>query len=274
MPALEQVVAAMRQAWGHDLAAFEPGFLLRSLSNRPAFASADAESYSRRLATDRTEADALLRSLQVSFSEFFRNPTAFALLEQHILPDLAGQERVSRGDEIRIWSAGCATGQEVWSLAILLDEMRRALERPIPYRIIGTDIGEADLGFASAGVYSVASVAKVRVGQLEACFSRQLDTYAIVPRLHANVSFSHHDLLDARASAPAASIYGGFDVVFCSNVLLYYRAETQRLILDRLLRSLAPAGYLIVDDTERQAVGRHRGLRALVPAPSVFQKVN
>ena len=103
------------------------------------------------------------------------------------------------------------------------------------------------------------------------CFSRKGEAYAIAPRLRERVDFSTYDLLDRGSSSPPASIYGGFDLVICSNVLLYYRPQIQRLILGKLRRSLAPGGYLVVGETERQIVENAGGLKAVAAPASIFQ---
>ena len=86
------------------------------------------------------------------------------------------------------------------------------------------------------------------------------------------MDFSVYDLLDD-GTCPPASIYGGFDLVLCSNVLLYYRPKTQRLILDKVRRSLAPSGYLITGETEREIVAGAGGFRVVAPPATVFQQM-
>ena len=271
-PPLGEIIELMRLAHGRDLSVFDEAFLAKSLARRIEASPCDsAAAYLERLAQDVTEADALLRSLNVSYSEFFRNPLAFALLEQQLLPGLIESAKQAGSNEIRVWSAGCATGQEAWSVAMLLDELTRTQDRPMAYRIIATDLSEPDLAFASAGVYSAEAVGNVRTRQLRECFLRQGTAFAIAPRLREYVAFSVFDLLGTQSRSPATSIYGGFDLVLCSNVLLYYGLQTQGLILKKLRRSMAAGGYLVVGETERPIVERTGGFRAVAPPASVFQ---
>ena len=271
-PPLGEIIELMRLAHGRDLSVFDEAFLAKSLARRIEASPCDtAAAYLERLAQDGTEADALLLSLNVSYSEFFRNPLAFALLEQQLLPGLIESAKQAASNEIRVWSAGCATGQEAWSLAMLLDELTRTQDRPMAYRIIATDLSESDLAFASAGVYSAEAVGNVRTRQLRECFLQQGTAFAIAPRLREHVTFSVFDLLSTQSRSPATSIYGGFDLVLCSNVLLYYGLQTQGLILKKLSRSMATGGYLVVGETERAIVERTGGFHAVAAPASVFQ---
>lgn len=270
---LDKAIQVMRQIHGQDLSVFDKAFLKKSLESRVALASrGSAQTYLQRLAEERSEADALLQSLNVNYSEFFRNPLAFALLEQLILPGLVESAEKSGKGEIRVWSAACADGQEAWSVAILLDELVR--ERDIPYRIIATDRSESALAKASAGVYSADDLGNVRARQLRKCFLSQDASFAITPRFRKHVNFSAFDLLNHETDSPAASIYGGFDLILCSNVLLYYRPEFQRFILDKLRRSLASGGTLVVGETEVEIVQHAGGFRAVVPPASVFHSAS
>jgi chemotaxis methyl-accepting protein methylase len=94
----------------------------------------------------------------------------------------------------------------------------------------------------------------------------------VIPALKDRVSFSVYDLLDERSSCPPASIYGEFDLAFCSNLLFYYRPDIRRSILNQLELCLTPDGYLVTDEAEREIVARHKGFRAVVPGATVFRK--
>ena len=131
---------------------------------------------------------------------------------------------------------------------------------------------ELDLVSARTGVYSAAAVGNVRLRHLDGYFSQPGESFGIVPRIRARVDFSLYDLLDASTVCPPTSIYGGFDLVFCSNVLLYYSPETQRRILDKVQRSLSPGGYLVTGETERQIVERAGGFLAAAPPATVFRR--
>jgi chemotaxis protein methyltransferase CheR len=269
---LEALVGRVRKVHGLDLAPFDRTFLAKALDRRAAVSAETALAYEERLARDFSETEKLLRSMHIGYSEFFRNSLAFALLEQLILPGLIDARKKSGRGEIRIWSAGCAAGQEAWSLAILLDALNRVRETPFSYRIIATDRFAPDLAEARAGLYSEEAVGNVRMTHLRRYFSRQGESFRIIPRLMDRVEFSVFDLLDEKTFCPPESIFGDFDLVYCSNVLLYYRQEAQALILGKMRTCLAPGGYLITDETEGRIVERTPGFSRVVSTAAIFMK--
>jgi len=272
---LEPFIRDLACTLAADVSAYERVFLGKSIAKRmSATGCATMADYAAYLANHCAEAKEFHQVLCVAHSGFFRNPLSFALLEQRILPDLLKNRQQNGCREIRIWSAGCAAGQEAWSVAILLDELTRANDPPHPYRIFASDLSEPLLAMARAGVYSAESVGNVRLRQLNECFIRQGELFMIAPRLHAKVDFSAYDLLDQDTSSPQASIYGDFNLILCCNLLFYYRPAIQRRILDKLCRDLVPGGFLVSGETEREIVAAHDGLRAVSHNAAVFQKYN
>jgi chemotaxis protein methyltransferase CheR len=270
---LDSLISTIRLTHDRDLSRLDESFLARSLERRlEATATASPETYLARLAKDPPEADALLQSLDIHHSELFRDPLACALLEQRILPGLALQKEAQGGTEIRVWSAGCAAGQEAYTVAILLSELSDARELPVPFRIIATDGSEAQLDLAREAAYAGAAMRQVRLGHLERWFTRSGQTYTARPELRARVDFSAYDLLDGRSTSPPASIFGEFDLVLCCNLLYYYRPDARRLILDKLRGCLSPNGVLVTGETEREAVLGMGGFRAVAASAAVFQK--
>lgn len=269
-PSVKEACAVMLRAHDLDLSPFDTGFLGRSLERRrQAVCAAAPESYLFRLAGDPAEAQALFGSLRVTFSAFFRDPLSFALLEQTCLPALL-DGLPQEGREIRVWSAGCAAGQEAWSAAIALEEAIRRGGVARSYRVFATDVSEADLAAARAGVYAPATLGEVPLRRLETYFTRQGDSYAVAHAIRDRVEFFAYDLLDKRTTFPAESIYGDFDLVLCCNVLLYYRPAAQREILSKIRKSLAPNGFLMTGETDRPAVERE-GFRAMPRPACIFQ---
>ncbi len=270
---MNDIIEVLRLRHGLDVSGFNASFLANSLDRRRnAEAGENSSDYVDRLSEDSSEAEAFYRSLLVTHSEFFRNPLAFALLEQIIIPGLLEQKSLHKQSELRIWSAGCASGQEACSVAILLDELSVARNSSISYRIFATDLSEPNLAQAQAGVYSADTVGNIRSRQLREYFIRHDESFSIIPRIMERMNFSVYNLLDTSTTTPPESIYGGFDLVMCSNVLFYYQQEAQRFILDKLRRSLAPGGYLLTGETERQIVDCIGGFRAVVPPITIFQR--
>ncbi|MCF8199246.1 MAG: protein-glutamate O-methyltransferase CheR [Sulfuritalea sp.] len=269
-PPLAQIIALMRESHARDLALSDEFSLAKSLQRRlDGGGLAGWPAYLDRLAQDSGEAKALLASLNIGYSEFFREPLAFAWLEQVILPGLM-QQRGQAG--LRVWSAGCAAGQEAWSIAILLDEQNAERGQPVPIRIFATDRVETLLTEAREGVYDAASVQQLRLKHLRRYFTVTGDVYRISPALKSCVDFSVFDLLAEGTTSPVAAIYGDFDLVFCCNLLFYYRPEVRQRILDKIVRALRPGGYCVTGAAEREIVARQTELYAVAPPAAVFQK--
>lgn len=262
---LEEIIRLLAEAYGLDVARYESGFLQRTIAKRMAVTGAGTiPGYAGQLAGDREEAQRLWSSLRITHTDFFRNPLTFAVIEQVVLPALVEAKKKS-GGEIRVWSAGCASGQEAWSLAILLDEVAG----PVAYRIFSTDLEEPVL--ARSGVYGGAAVGNIRTRHLHEYFSRQGDTYSVSPRLRERMDFSACDLLDGATAIPAASIYGDFDLILCCNLMFYYRPGARKRIMDRIMPALMPGGYFVTGGVEKGIVADYGKLHAVVPPAAVFR---
>lgn len=270
---LGEIVQIMAQTHHRPIDQYSEGFLAKTVDKRQqAIGAESAEAYVRILAGSSDEADSFCRSLNIGYSEFFRNSLTFALLEQWILPSLLAEKEKSGGREIRVWSAGCAAGQEIYSVAILLDELKARSESAVVPRLFATDHSARELDQARQGVYDASAVRQVRLHHLKEYFNCEGETYRIADRIKSKVAFFVHDLLDERASSPAASIYGDFDLIFCSNLLYYYRPDIRQDILRRMHRSLSAAGYLATGEAERDIVSKQEGFRPAAIPSSLFQK--
>lgn len=261
----------MDQYYGKDISIFEESFLMSTLNRRStSLGVAGASGYSDYLAVSRSEADELSCALTITYSRFFRDPLIYALLREKILPALFRQK--TENGEIRIWSAGCSSGQEPYSIAMLLEDLAVAERKPVRYRIFATDISRAALDAASEGIYSRDAVREVKLRQLDDYFSVQGNDYAIARRLRDHISFSTYDLLDRTSVNPSESIYGDFDIVICSNLLFYYNHDAQDFIIEKLKKSLTPKGYLVTGETERAIVEKKESLKTLALQAAVFEK--
>lgn len=251
----DQVIDVMLRVHGHDIYGYDPTFLARSIEARSRTAGeAGLAAYGKRLQSDPAEASALVTALGIHHSEFFRDPLAFAVLEHRVLPDMLEAQRVSGAPELRVWSAGCAAGQEAYSVALLLTELCTMRGERAGFRIFATDSSEEQLARARLGRYSEADLNHVRLSHLRRWFSATGHEHQISQALRDRVNFSHHDLLDPDSCCPPASIFGEFDVILCCNLLFYYRPAVRLQILDKLQRCLVPGGVLVTSESEAQVV--------------------
>lgn len=272
---VDAIIQRLADDQGLDISPYDESFLLKAIQKRLAALGLSAlEEYPRYLTEHGAEALAFYRSLHIGYSDFFRDPLTFALLEKLILPRLIADKEQSGQNEIRVWSAGCASGQEAWSLAMLLDELTGASTPTVSYRIFGTDLSESDLALAAAGIYTADAVGSITTRRLRDFFSPHGAAFAIHPRLRTHVVFSTYDLLHAQSRSPDASIYGDFDLVICCNLLYYYRPSNRTLILNKVFGALSPTGYFVTGEAERDIIIQDQRLGAVMPAATIFQKRN
>ena len=215
------------------------------------FGLADAETCARALlASPLTHAqlEVLASHLTVGETYFFREKNSFAALEEHIFPELL---RARRGAErrLRIWCAGCCTGEEPYSVAMLLDRLMPDAEA-WNLSILGTDINPRFLKKAAEGVYGEWSFRDTPGWVRERYFTRRRDgRYELQPRIRKRVMFSHLNLADD-AYPSLVSNTNAMDVILCRNVLMYFTAEQARQAAANLRRALMSGGWLIVSPTE------------------------
>ena len=268
---IAEIVRIMYRNFERDLSMFDKSFLEKSIDNRvTALSLKSRQDYLNYLIQSTIEADQLVESLTITYSEFFRNPLSFAILEQWILPKI--MEDKAGTSEIRIWSAGSAYGQEAYSVAMLLDKLIAARTNKTRYRVIGSDISAMALAASKRGLYDATSMRNVSLSNIEAYFTKEGEAYAISPKIKSQVIFTYYDLLSQTNDYPQESIFGDFDLVFCSNLLFYYSPEKQKFIIDKIMRSLAPNGYLVTGEAEKHFMQKQKGLKEIAAPSSVFQK--
>lgn len=257
---------------GYDISRFEKSFLEKTIHSRMAALGLSPREYRDLVQCSQAEAAGLFSSLHVTFSEFFRNPLTFAMLEQVILPRLIEEKRTGGTGEIRIWSAGCSTGQESYSLAIILDDLITSASLPVTFRVFATDISEPVLAKAREGVYESQSMQQVRLRHLDRYFTPLPLGWNVRDSLRSMIDFSLYDLLDTASSSPPGSIFGHFDLICCCNLLFYYEQQSRDFILKKLNHALADDGYLVCGETERVTV-EYSGLFSVIcREAALFQK--
>lgn len=190
----------------------------------------------------------IIDALLTGETSFFRDPASFELLRHKVLPDLVDRRTHSRGTTvrpaIRIWSAACSTGQELYSIAIVLKELLGSLSS-YDMTLLGTDLSAAAIAKATAGSYNTVEVTRgLEPHHRERYFVADGDRWTICDELRSHVSFRPHNLMqDFRH-------LGRFDIVFCRNVAIYFKESDRQQLFDRLSSVLEPDGYLFVGATE------------------------
>lgn len=208
---------------------------------------ADYESFIEQLRTDKDLLGKFLEHITINVSEFFRNTNHWQVLEDTVIPTLLK----ARG-KLRIWSAGCSTGEEPYSLAIMAQEKGYSLGD----RILASDLDIEVLNKAQQGVYAERALQGVPGTILNKYFIRGDNSYTIKPEIKNLVRFKKHDLL--RDPFPR-----DYDLILCRNVVIYFTEETKQNLYRRFTNSLRPGGVLFIGSTEQIFNNRELGLHTL-----------
>ena len=196
----------------------------------------------RAIRKSNVEYEALLERLLTQETTFFRYPAVFEAFEKRVLPELHAKKFWKNPRTLRVWSAGCSTGEESYSIAItILDSL--SLAEAWDLEILATDIGRSALKHAERATYSGRSLASVNERQLAAHFSPVDGGHQVKPRIRKVVSFVQMNL--------ASPVYvGKMDLIFCMNVLIYFSEERRRTLVQRFYDALEPGGYLFLGHSE------------------------
>ncbi|HEY5998449.1 MAG TPA: protein-glutamate O-methyltransferase CheR [bacterium] len=202
--------------------------------------------YRHLLGAPETELPELLELLTINETSFFRNQAQFDLLRETVLPALARAKARSPLPRLRVWSAGCSTGEEPYSIAMTLLEQLGQLGQPEGWelRVFASDLNMRVLAAARRGCYQAARV-RDGVGEplLQRYFEQRGEQYAVRESLRRLVVFDFHNLKHENGLRD-------LDVIFCRNVLIYFDQEEQRKVIDRFHRNLAPGGFLFLGHSE------------------------
>lgn len=257
-PAVFKGFAALiyREA-GIHLSEAKQALLVGRLSRRVrALALPGFREYLERVSHDATERVEMLNCIATNETHFFREPNHFVLLRERVLPNLlAAAEAGQRAKSIRVWSAGCSTGEEPYSLAMLL---RDSLGDTWNIDILATDISTRVLDSARAGLWPVRKSKEIPAPYLKRFMLKGTRTQEGVMKageeLRGMISFARLNLNDEQfrlEGAPARLIGArNFDLIFCRNVLIYFDADSKRGVIQRLVNHLAPNGLLFVGHAE------------------------
>jgi len=253
-----------------DVSKYDEKFLEKSVLRRmnETYCTTE-EAYFRYLKQSFVEGEQFVRSLQISYTEFFRNSLTFSVLEKIVFPALLLKKLNNKNKEIRIWSTACASGQETYSLAMLLKELTKGVEDKINFRIFATDQSESQINEAKKGQYPESALSYLSLKRIKEWFSKEGDVYSVKPEIKENIDFSVFDLFDENYSSPPNSIFGDFDIVICANLLFYYKPKFRAQIIKKTGGCLSNDGYLITGETERDILVKS-GFSEIIPQSAIF----
>ena len=241
---LEKALVLLRGTVGVDFSEYKLTSIRRRVARRMAMHRLTTlREYVQLLRDDRTEASALFEDIFIHVTSFFRDADAYERLALYVFPEILRQKR--DGGTIRIWSAGCSTGEEAYSLVIcLLEFLARENASDVPIQLFGTDVAERAIDVARAGVYADDAVRQIGAERVARFFTR-LDSggYRINKSVRERCAFMKHDL----ARDPP---FSKLDLVSCRNVLIYFGAELQKRVLGAFHFALNYPGYLLLGHAE------------------------
>ena len=214
--------------------------------------AATFEEYGFVLDDDALEYDRLIATLTINVSKFFRNPETFASIATKVIPELSAGSAAL----IRVWSAGCASGEEAYSLAVLCHqhlEDRGPGNHRVRFDIVGTDVDGDAISAARRGRYGEAAFADTTPAVRDTYFPLSDGLHAASSDLRRLVAFQRADLLDG-SRTPAR-----FHLILCRNVVIYFKRQTQEWLFERFHELLLPGGFLVLGKVE-SLLGKSRGL--------------
>ncbi len=236
------VIDRLREVYGLDFGYYKPATISRRMERRWTLGHASSlEAYCERILHDPEELDALYKDLLIGVTRFFRDPEAFTVLERTVIPEILDQ--VPPSEEIRIWVAGCATGEEAYSLAMLFLEAMAARKREPNLRIFASDMHRKSLQTAAEGLYPEASVSELREDRRTRFFEREAGGMRVSAGLRKHILFSVHNVI---RDAPFTRI----DLVSCRNLLIYLRPAAQVKALSSFHFGLKVRGFLLLGPSE------------------------
>jgi two-component system CheB/CheR fusion protein len=244
---LAAIIDLIRVRLNHDFRLYKPGTLLRRIERRMAMAAIDAtgiDRYVDLLRRDQTEVALLANDLLINVTSFFRDPSVFDLLATSTVPDLVSGR--SADQPIRVWVAGCSTGEETYSLAMLFVEAIEAANLSIKLQLFASDVDPTAIAAAREGLYPESIATDVSPARLARFFSKEERGYRILPELRARVVFTVQDVL---ADPPFSRI----DMVSCRNLLIYLRPEAQQKVTALFHFALREGGVLLLGSSETVA---------------------
>jgi two-component system CheB/CheR fusion protein len=241
---LPEIIELLRTKTDHDFTLYKTGTLQRRIERRMAMSTVGANDMARYvelLRSDPGELELLAKDLLINVTSFFRDPQVFNLLAKSVIPDLVREHAADQ--PLRIWVAGCSTGEETYSLVMIFREAIAAAGRNLKLQVFASDVDPDAVASAREGIYPRTIEAEVSPERLARFFTKEEHGYRILPELRATVVFTVQDLL---ADPP----FSRLDLVSCRNLLIYLRPEAQAKVISVFHFALREGGILLLGSSE------------------------
>ena len=240
--ALRDVLSLLHVRTGHDFVNYKAGTLLRRIQRRMNVGGISSlGGYARLVREQPEEAVALMKDLLISVTHFFRDHDAFKALEERVIPRLFDNK--GHDDQVRVWVPGCATGEEAYSVAMLLAEFVEGRADAAGIQVFATDLDEQAIAGARDGFYTESDVADIPEKRLERFFHHEGNGYRIRRDLRETMLFAHHNVIK---DPP----FSHLDLITCRNLLIYLNRTAQQRVLETFHFALRPGGHLLLGPSE------------------------
>lgn len=247
MESIDRILKVVKDNTGIDFLGYKTPTILRRTAKRLNIKKCKSiEEYIDHLYKDKSEADALAQEYLIGVTTFFRDDNVFEYLKSHIIPKIV-EEAIDEKRGIKMWTIACSTGEEVYSLAMLIEEYLNIINKRIGYKIYATDIDENAIYKASKGIYSMTDVKGIQVDLLQKYFDKTSEGYKINLRIRQNVIFSKHNVVN---NPP----FSKMDLVTCRNLLIYFDTDNKTKTMNSIKYSLNPNGYLLLGNSETPGI--------------------
>jgi chemotaxis protein methyltransferase CheR len=231
---------------GFDISQYKDSYIERRVNTRMNLTHIDdLKSYIELLRNNPEELNKLMDALTVNVTEFFRNSETFATLETEIIPKILQNKETDSRDVIKVWSAGCSSGEETYSLAILFLEALRKSRKEYDLMIYGTDIDRISIIKAKSGIYESNKVSGIRKDLLDRYFEEHGNEYRIKPFVKENVNLSYLDLTSDFVQSLTT-----YELILCRNVIIYFTLDVKKSLFMKFYQMLRKDGYLIIGKNE------------------------
>lgn len=239
---LAKILKIVREKVGVDFSYYKPATIIRRLEKRISINQiSKIENYISYLAQSPNEARILYKELLIGVTQFFRDQDSFNVLREKVIPEIFKSKEVN--GRIRIWSVGCSTGEEAYSLAILFREYMDEHKLDLDVKVFATDLDSESIEFASAGIYPESIISDVLPERLKMYFVKRESSYIVNERIRRMVIFASHNILK---DPPFTKL----DLIVCRNMLIYLNAAMQRRIMAMFYYALIQTGNLFLGSSE------------------------
>ncbi len=239
---LSKILALIRTRTGTDFTYYKPNTIIRRVERRISINQLEnIENYLNLLVQSPSELNILYKELLIGVTKFFRDSEAIEVIQKKVIPNIFKNK--SKTDEVRIWVVGCSTGEEAYSIAILMREYMEYVGKTYDLKIFATDIDRESVEYASAGVYPDNIVADVSEERLKNFFKKNNNTFKVNENIRQMVIFASHNIIK---DPPFSKI----DMITCRNLLIYFQPVMQKKVLSLFSFSLITNGYLFLGTSE------------------------